>query len=541
MPIFAKIVVFMLFIFPLTNQTSLSAYDDIERTDLIKGVTTAKLNFRAGPGINFKIIETLKRGEPVEINQAESQDNWLFLYYKEVPGWVSKKYIKIGFSLPAPQKPSTKKPAVVSTPKSSTNLIWVFVFIIGFVILPLLIRDKIILANYFNRLCSLKENFSFSPENVSKIILVLVLVLAGGFLFFLNYKKEPPKPQKPKEIRSWTYKTNLVNGIYFNCKAQKIYNFIGSAGIKGVRIVGFGYHRLNLSGFNFRPNKDTRVVVYADVDGLLIKSGRLDINMGANIKYQSLYLFSVNEYSNLTINVKKGDRLELSKFNDIVFLYFFKEGKEQFRKLVRRNREYTRVFWDSYTIKIKAAEVPFSTTDLKVSVYKEPFYIYKRPVVTTYSYHAGNAFLLNPGDVVTTPLWLDKEDSIWLDGPAEGKIAAAFPGGWRRIPGSNSIHTVRIGKVGYLKIKGLEKCVFKGVAVYRNKKWHLELKPGETKKIEIFSGDVLGSSCRSRYYVNGNLLEPVNHTHTGDTGHITFKGSVDSGRIEVWVIKRRGF
>lgn len=59
----------------------------------IKGTVTASiLNIRSGPGTNYKIVSTIKRGSTVSI--TSSKTSWYKITSGSKSGWVSSKYIR---------------------------------------------------------------------------------------------------------------------------------------------------------------------------------------------------------------------------------------------------------------------------------------------------------------------------------------------------------------------------------------------------------------------------------------------------------------
>ena len=71
----------------------------ISKTDTY-GESTASLNVRSGPGTNYSIKTTLKRGEIVTI--TKSSNSWYEIKTNSnITGWVSSKYINITTELPS--------------------------------------------------------------------------------------------------------------------------------------------------------------------------------------------------------------------------------------------------------------------------------------------------------------------------------------------------------------------------------------------------------------------------------------------------------
>lgn len=57
-------------------------------------VATTNVNVRSGPGANFRVIDTLRRGERVEVQQCRG--SWCFVEKRGPDGWVSANYLDRG-------------------------------------------------------------------------------------------------------------------------------------------------------------------------------------------------------------------------------------------------------------------------------------------------------------------------------------------------------------------------------------------------------------------------------------------------------------
>jgi uncharacterized protein YraI len=57
-------------------------------------VATSNVNVRSGPGTGYGIVDTLRRGEPVEIVQC--QGSWCYIEKAGPDGWVSANYLSRG-------------------------------------------------------------------------------------------------------------------------------------------------------------------------------------------------------------------------------------------------------------------------------------------------------------------------------------------------------------------------------------------------------------------------------------------------------------
>lgn len=69
---------------------------------------TANVNVRSGPGTNFRVIDTLIRGERVDIQYCRG--SWCFVEKRGPNGWVSANYLSRGGWQPPPQRPPVVQP-----------------------------------------------------------------------------------------------------------------------------------------------------------------------------------------------------------------------------------------------------------------------------------------------------------------------------------------------------------------------------------------------------------------------------------------------
>jgi uncharacterized protein YraI len=59
-------------------------------------VATANVNVRSGPGTGYGVVDTLRRGEPVDVQQC--QGSWCYVEKRGTDGWVSSSYLGRGNS-----------------------------------------------------------------------------------------------------------------------------------------------------------------------------------------------------------------------------------------------------------------------------------------------------------------------------------------------------------------------------------------------------------------------------------------------------------
>jgi hypothetical protein len=68
------------------------------------GVVTSNVNLRSGPGTNYGVIDTVRRGEQVDVQQC--QGSWCYVVKPGPDGWVSANYLSAGGTAVNPAQPS---------------------------------------------------------------------------------------------------------------------------------------------------------------------------------------------------------------------------------------------------------------------------------------------------------------------------------------------------------------------------------------------------------------------------------------------------
>lgn len=68
-------------------------------------ITAAALNVRSGPGTNYRIIGTARRGETYAVQQTSN--GWVNITWNGQAGWVSASYVRLSSGTPAASAPST--------------------------------------------------------------------------------------------------------------------------------------------------------------------------------------------------------------------------------------------------------------------------------------------------------------------------------------------------------------------------------------------------------------------------------------------------
>jgi uncharacterized protein YraI len=68
------------------------------------GTVTSNVNVRSGPGTNYAVVDTARRGTQVDVQQC--QGSWCYISKPGPDGWVSASYLTAGGGTPVnPQQP----------------------------------------------------------------------------------------------------------------------------------------------------------------------------------------------------------------------------------------------------------------------------------------------------------------------------------------------------------------------------------------------------------------------------------------------------
>ncbi len=68
------------------------------------GVVTSNVNVRSGPGTNYAVVDTVRRGAQVDVQQC--QGSWCYIAKAGPDGWVSASYLSAAGGAPVnPQQP----------------------------------------------------------------------------------------------------------------------------------------------------------------------------------------------------------------------------------------------------------------------------------------------------------------------------------------------------------------------------------------------------------------------------------------------------
>lgn len=67
------------------------------------GVVTSNINVRSGPGTNYGVVDTVRAGANVDVQQC--QGSWCFIAKPGPDGWVSSQFVSGGGGRSAPSQP----------------------------------------------------------------------------------------------------------------------------------------------------------------------------------------------------------------------------------------------------------------------------------------------------------------------------------------------------------------------------------------------------------------------------------------------------
>ncbi len=67
------------------------------------GTVTSNVNLRSGPGTNYAVIDTVRRGTQVDVQQC--QGSWCYIVQRGPSGWVSASYLSAGGRPVNPSQP----------------------------------------------------------------------------------------------------------------------------------------------------------------------------------------------------------------------------------------------------------------------------------------------------------------------------------------------------------------------------------------------------------------------------------------------------
>lgn len=74
------------------------------------GVATGSVHVRSGPGVQYRVLDTLYRGERVDIRQCRA--GWCYVVHRGPDGWVSAGYLDRGYR----RRPPVHRPPIIIRP-----------------------------------------------------------------------------------------------------------------------------------------------------------------------------------------------------------------------------------------------------------------------------------------------------------------------------------------------------------------------------------------------------------------------------------------
>jgi hypothetical protein len=404
-----------------------------------------------------------------------------------------------------------------------------------------------------------------------RIIIPAAIVLIGIILITIQLTKKVEKMDtKPQEINYWQYKLNDNNrSPLFSCKGGKYYTFKSQHGFSKM-IVMDGGKRNEYNLRLFKGRSPIQFIMYIPVDsnieficqlsGVYYKSGMIEMWEGKASDAPELLFLKPGEYSKTLFAVKKGVYFEIPSQEEAYYVGRFNGNKLVEEHLIRRAKRidtpevFTAVshgwktlffYWNGGDIKIKTAEVPVliakpdgpivddTTIEIDNSNHSN-FKPFKRNL---------EPYFLNTGEVIKTPIWLEKGDHINIDGSKTLEGAQVSCGNaWQRLGRPYYGYRFDSKEDGYLKIRAGEKCRIGKITIKHNKKWEFNLSPGETKRLPVYPQDIIRTHANNRYYVNG-VLQDRGHNihHIGTQGNFEIRASLTREKIGVDVISRRGY
>jgi len=375
------------------------------------------------------------------------------------------------------------------------------------------------------------------------LIIAFIFIGAGGLLFYFHFNKEKVEPA-PQTY--WKYRVKYKKPMSpFICEADTFYSFKASRGehggtLHGIRINGRYFDLINkgVNGLKYiiKFNKPTKIQIYNDLQGIWFRDGEIEI-WEEKKNFPRLYFLTPDCWSDFSLQVKRGQKLNFNWGGyPMLLIGYFKGDKLVKDKPIKRNYYTQTIYsWDNYTLKFKAAEIPyFCEFNKNLWVENHPFKLQGRNV--------GNALYLEKGDTGKFPMWVDKHHSVYFGG-VRGSVMNSFD---VRVGG---VRVKRIGgdgtalRSGYITYRVKKRVILSSVSASRGFGWSFRLKRNQTKKIKVDKGDVLVSNGGGRYYVNNVLFEGrrKNYHNAFKNGYFIFKGSFDSGLINVKYSKRRGY
>lgn len=378
-----------------------------------------------------------------------------------------------------------------------------------------------------------------------RTFLILILILGGAGLFYLNHQQS--LTESPK--RYWKYRLKEKSELpTFSFKANTTYTCASQYGFKFFYIKGKKLETDITRPFLIFFPQDTSVTFGVRLKGIWFETGKLEIWEGKVFNCNQLIFVTTDRYSDCKISVQKGMRMYIPKQKEWYYMGHFNKDKFISQTKVDNHSDYYFRFWNTYDLRFRAVELPF--------LMEINFTPYFQNLIVEHGAHGGwnerydyvggrigDAYILEQNEVIETPFWLDAGDNVsfdFFDNDSAGLKCSTDGRTWRK--GTD----YEANKTGFLQIKG-KRCVISRIKITHNKRWFLTLRAGQTKRIKVYPGDIILSSCEqgSKYYIDGQIYEGSSdlHSHTRSTEtYLEFKGSLDSiDPIEIYVFSRRGY
>lgn len=375
-----------------------------------------------------------------------------------------------------------------------------------------------------------------------KKISLFGIALVCAFISFLALKNYLEKERVPKPRQTeWHYKLKKNKPMpALTCLPDTYYSFIATDSFTEMLLNGrrFDLKSVNGLGRAFKMRFDDKSKISLDfyLSGIWSKSGNISIFEGQKKNCPELVMLQPDKYSKHYISVSRGTTIEFIKRRENYYLGFFKGDKLVNEWVFKSNQSYSPRFWDDYKIRFKAAEVPFL------------YFFYEVPHREKLRFYANHneasppsryAYYLKKGEQTDTLLWLDKGDDIQFSGDKDiNKKTEMFING-KKCP--RKYKTFDIKNSGPLSIKAIENVVINYIALNRHKHWRADFTKTDVLKIKVHPGDVLSFKSRSRFYIDGNVMEQYERRAFGVKKTIEITPGAVPDVVDIRVIKRKGY
>lgn len=363
-----------------------------------------------------------------------------------------------------------------------------------------------------------------------------IFAVVGIFLLYIFFIGHSNK----QDEFSFTVKPNrpMPN---FVCKANTFYEIKTEQGIYRLNVNNNGYEVPDLKRYIVVFDEDTNLRVAPFTDGIWFKSAEIEIKKlpaEPSIDNSGVLVFiTPNKYSNYSLPVSRGMKLDLKQQCDLFYLGEFINDKLLNEILIRKD-DFSMRFTDNRIIKFKAAEVP-----LFLYINNKPF---KEKLVVNGKV-IGDALHLMPGDIIKTDVWVDKGDHVTFDKQynsfgcwlTDRLLFSSGNSDWHELSGFSFKYFEAL-EDGYISIKCLQQTTIDFMKIER-KNIELNLQQNELVKIPVVPGDRYEITSSSRFYLNGKLYDAdIIYRYTTSSDSMEIKASVDPRTIIIKVLQRKG-